>query len=197
MAAPTKSWAELMDELDPEWDTRAAVVPSFGAENTGSAAAAAPVRKMNKTAKHAALMAARANATVAKIAGREVQADDVYKAAKAAFEAAHAGEAALPSFLGIKEATNPEQVRRVIGIKIGKMTSEQKEGVTIEQMIIGYLEEKYKGYVEKVFSKKAKGGALRRRTLRESTRKTRKTTHRKRKTGRKAGRKTRKAARKY
>ena len=127
-----------------------------------------------------------------KSAVREAQADDNYKAAKAAFEAAHAGEVALPSFLGTKEATNPEQVRRVIGIKIGKMTPEQKKGVTIDQMIINYLEEKYKGYVEKVFSKKAKGGARRRRT----GRKTRKTTHRKRKTARKT-RKTRKAGRKH
>ncbi len=181
MASP-KSWAELMDELDPEWDTRAAVVPSFVADNT----AAVPAHKVNKAEKHKALMAARANATAAKVAGREAHADDIYKAAKAAFEAAHADEAALPSFLGTKDATNPEQVRRVIGIKIGKMTPEQKEGVTIEQMIIAYLDEKYKGYVEKVFSKKAKGGARRTQRKRSTQRKA----------GRKAGRKGRKTGRK-
>jgi hypothetical protein len=171
--AASKSWAELMDELDEGWDTRGAVVPSFLNQT-----AAVPPHKLSKAEKEAAAVAEKAAAKNKKVADREATADAIYIEAKDAFVKRHSGEPALESFLKSKDATNPPQVRLVIGIKIGKMTPEQKESVTIQELIIAYFEEKYNNYVTKVFSKKAKGGA-RRRTVRKTGRKL---THRKRKT---------------
>ncbi len=180
MAAAGKSWADLIEELSGEdYFIKPA---NLNLSKMTISAAAEPAAKLSKAEKAAAAAAEKVAAKAAKIADREALGDDIYNAAKAAFVEKHKGEGALPSFLETKDATNPPQVRIVIGIKIAKMTPEQKEASSIDELIVEYFEEKYKKYVEKVYSKKAKGGARRKRTQRKRLTHRKAKTHRKRKT---------------